>query len=359
MIPPGSMPHPTGRDRPATARVDIRSRLAAIVDSSDDAIISKDLDGVISTWNQAAQQLFGYSEAEAVGQSIALIIPAELRDEEIEILRRIRRGDRIDHYETRRVTRDGRILEVSITISPVRDADGRVVGASKVLRDITGSKRAEFELRMMHQRLIDAQEDERRRIARELHDDIGQRLAVLSLELEALAGRAAAAAPDHRQQIDRTREQLRDLTRDVQALSHRLHPARLEYLSIEGAVAALCRELSELRGVEIVFTAEGVPREVPRRVALCLYRVLQEALQNALKYSGAPRIDVSLRGGAGAIELTVHDRGEGFELSTTGARGLGLTSMNERVRAVRGRLAILSAPHHGTTIRASVPAAGH
>ena len=106
---------------------DLRSRLAAIVDSSNDVIISKNLDGVISTWNLAAQQLFGYSEAEVIGQPITIIIPADLHDEEKDILRRLRAGERIEHFETHRVTRDGRTLDVSITISPVRDATGTIV----------------------------------------------------------------------------------------------------------------------------------------------------------------------------------------------------------------------------------------
>src|SRR5688572_20286122 len=132
---------------------DVRLRLAAIVDSSNDAIISKNLDGVISTWNLAAQQLFGYSEAEAIGQPITIIIPPDLLDEEKDILRRVRVGDRIEHYETRRVTRDGRTLDVSITISPVRDATGTIVGASKILRDVTESKRARVALRESERRL--------------------------------------------------------------------------------------------------------------------------------------------------------------------------------------------------------------
>ena len=127
--------------------VDVRLRLAAIVDSSNDAIISKNLDGVISTWNLAAQRLFGYSEAEAIGKPITIIIPPDLHDEEKGILRRVRAGDRIEHYETRRVTRDGRTLDVSITISPVRDSTGTIVGASKILRDITESNRARAALR--------------------------------------------------------------------------------------------------------------------------------------------------------------------------------------------------------------------
>jgi PAS domain S-box-containing protein len=127
-----------------------RSRLAAIVESADDAILSKDLEGVITSWNRAAERTFGYSEKEMVGASILKLVPEELRSEEAGILEKIRRGERIDHYETIRVTRDGRRLNVSLTISPIRDASGAVVGASKILRDVTQKKR-------MEQTLIEAE----------------------------------------------------------------------------------------------------------------------------------------------------------------------------------------------------------
>src|SRR5215467_8303403 len=127
--------------------------LAAIVESSNDAIISKRLDGVITTWNAAAEKLFGYSEAEAVSQPITLIIPAELHDEEQDILKPLRAGKRIEHYETRRVTRDGRCLDVSISISPVREPSGTIVGASKILRDITETKRIRAALHESERRL--------------------------------------------------------------------------------------------------------------------------------------------------------------------------------------------------------------
>jgi signal transduction histidine kinase len=203
--------------------------------------------------------------------------------------------------------------------------------------------------------LIEAQEEERHRIARELHDDIGQRLAVLSIELGALARASGAPATERTQKIEEAREEVMSIATDVQALSHRLHPARLEYLGIAAAAAALCGEVSSQRAVEITFRAERVPEGVSSNVAVCLYRVLQEALQNAIKHSGTRKMDVTLCGGVDQIELIVRDFGAGFEVSTTEGRGLGLTSMKERARAVRGRLAILSEPQHGTTIHASVP----
>jgi PAS domain S-box-containing protein len=120
-----------------------RERLASIVDFSDDAIVSKDLDGVIITWNKGAERIFGYSSDEAVGKPITMLIPPDLQDEEPRILEHIRRGERIDHYETKRRHKDGRLLDISLTVSPVKDADGRIVGASKVARDITDQKRAQ------------------------------------------------------------------------------------------------------------------------------------------------------------------------------------------------------------------------
>jgi PAS domain S-box-containing protein len=124
---------------------DSRERLAAIVESSDDAIVGKTLDGVITAWNGGAQRIFGYTAAEAVGQHITLIIPAERRAEEDDVLARLRRGERIDHFETVRQAKDGRRIDISLTVSPVRDADGRIIGASKMARDITQWKQVQRE----------------------------------------------------------------------------------------------------------------------------------------------------------------------------------------------------------------------
>ena len=136
-----------------TRAEEIRLRYAAIVESSDDAIIAKTLDGVISAWNPAAERMFGYTEREAIGQPITMIIPPDLHEEEHEILRRLRAGERIDHYETVRVTRTGECLDVSLTISPLRDPAGTIIGCSKIARDITKAKQAGAALRRSEQRL--------------------------------------------------------------------------------------------------------------------------------------------------------------------------------------------------------------
>ena len=155
-----------------------RALLAAIIDSSDDAIVSKTLEGVIISWNRGAEEIFGYSAAEAVGQHITLIIPPERHAEEDDVLAHIRRGEKIDHYETVRQAKDGRKVDISLTVSPVRDAEGRIIGASKVARDITSRKRAEEERERLR-----VQEQIARRTAEEtsrLKDDF---LAMVSHEL--------------------------------------------------------------------------------------------------------------------------------------------------------------------------------
>jgi len=250
---------------------------------------------------------------------------------------------------------DGEYRWIVSTGAPRYHRDGSFAGYIGSAIDVTERRLAAKALAMINQRLIDAQDEERRRIARELHDDIGQRLTSLIISLHLLARDIDAPGTGSREQIEEAREEVMNLAKDVQALSHRLHPARLELLGIAAAGAALCREASRECALEITFNAESVPDGLSRRVAACLYRVLQEALQNAIKYSGMKKIDVTLRGGADQIELTVRDRGRGFEVSAAQGRGLGLTSMRERVKAVRGRLAILSEPHHGTTIHATVP----
>src|SRR5271170_2910305 len=132
---------------------EIVSRLAAIVESSDDAIIAKDLNGIITNWNSSAERIFGYTENEVLGKPITIIIPPELQAQEIDILRRLRSGDRIEHFETVRVTKTGKRVLVSLTVSPVRDSSGRIVGASKIARDITGIRQIEQALRDSEQKV--------------------------------------------------------------------------------------------------------------------------------------------------------------------------------------------------------------
>ena len=237
-----------------------------------------------------------------------------------------------------------------------RHSTGDIAGLRGTVQDITQRKLAEDALSSMNGRLIEAQESERARIARELHDDIGQRLAVLSIML----GQVKGLQPDVSNQVlgrlDQLQEQTAEIIAELQALSHELHPPRLLHLGVVAAMRGFCGELSGQRNVAIDFRSENVPESVPPDVSLCLFRVLQEALHNAVRHSEARHFDVHLRGSGNAVHLTVRDEGVGFDVDATSAGlGLGLTSMKERLKLIGGELAIESQSKRGTTVRARAP----
>jgi len=461
-----------------------RFRHATVIESSDDAIATGTLDGIIVSWNTGAQKIYGYTEAEAVGKPINMLVPPELADEENKILETLRAGSRIEHFETVRVTKTGKRINVSLTISPIKDSMGRTVGCSGIARDITerrlaeealsaseerlrlaqqaarigtfdwnirtgvntwtpeleamyglppggfggtqtafenlvhpddragviklvdaamksgqptkgewrvvwadGSvhwiagrwqvfmaasgepskmigvnidvterKRAEEALLGMSRKLIEAHEQERTRIGRDLHDDVVQRLALLSIGLDGVQQDIPDAASELRTRIEALRDQTTRITNDVQLLSHELHFSKLDYLGVVGAAKNFCKEFSEQHKVEIDFQSHDLPTALPTDLSLSLFRVLQEAVRNATKHSGVKRFEVRLWGSTGEINLTVSDLGAGFDQEAAmKSTGLGLTSMQERLRLVHGELSIKSQPKGGTTIHARVP----
>jgi PAS domain S-box-containing protein len=238
---------------------------------------------------------------------------------------------------------------------PRFNPDGTFAGYIGSCIDITERKLAEESLATMGRRLIEAHEEERTWIGRELHDDINQRLALLAVELDRWS-QPIPSIPGLSEQIRHTQERIGQIAKDVQGLSHRLHSSKLEYLGLATAANSFCKELSEKTKVEIQFNHSEVPRTLSKEVSLCLFRVLQEALQNAVKYSGVRSFTVDLHGAAESIELTVSDMGAGFEEQDafTG-HGLGLISMRERLQLVHGELLVKSKPGAGTTIHARVP----
>jgi PAS domain S-box-containing protein len=238
---------------------------------------------------------------------------------------------------------------------PRYDARGSFAGYIGSAVDVTERREAEELLSTLSQRLIEAQEQERSRLARELHDDINQRLAVLLLSLE-IARKRQGSPTELREQLRVAIDTATSLASDVQSLSHRLHSSKLQTLGLERAAREVCREFSERSSLVIDFQSDDVATAVGEEVALCLYRVLQEALQNAVKHSGAPHIAVSLETDLNAIALTVQDSGIGFETGKAfRGRGLGLVSMKERLKLVNGQLSIETRSPGGTTIRARVP----
>jgi len=240
-------------------------------------------------------------------------------------------------------------------VRPWKTAEGTVGGILILAEDITRRKLMEEALSTMSRKLIDSQEQERVRIARELHDDIGQRLSLLAIELDRLR-LSEKLPPEVFGDVSELLRQATSLTADVQTMSHNLHSARLEILGLASAIKSTCHDFAQQHDIEIDFESHGLYLPLPSDVSLALFRVLQEALRNASKHSGVKHVQVRLHEADGEIHLLVRDSGRGFDLnSAIQGRGLGLTSMQERVRLVNGKVTIDSKPMRGTSVHVSVP----
>ena len=482
------------------------SLLAAIVDSSDDAIISKTLEGFITSWNKAAERLFGYTAEEAVGRHITLIVPEGRKDEEARILERLKRGERIDHFETLRQCKDGRLITLSLTISPVKDDAGRIIGASKVARDITERKeiqralterarlldlssdailvrdntdritywnqsacdlygysrgeaigrvthelfRTEFveplehiteqlhrdgrwtgelihrrkdgakivvasrwsldkdaggnenciletnnditqqkesdkalreseerlrtlsnsleilvrqrtkelehrnaevlqqseRLRELSNRLLKMQDDERRHIARELHDSAGQLIAGLSMNLADIS-RQAKQDPSLTKVLEDTQNLVQQLNKEIRTTSYLLHPPLLDETGLSRAIGWYTQGLRERSGLEIELDIAADFGRLPADLELTIFRIVQESLTNIHRHSGCKTATIHLSRGARNILLEIQDQGKGIpaeKLAEIKAQrtGVGIAGMRERVRHFKGEMDIQS-----------------
>ena len=493
--------------------------LAAIVDSSDDAIISKNLDGVITSWNKGAERLFGYTAEEAIGQHITLIIPLDRRDEERDILARLKRGERVDHFETVRIRKDRTLLDISLTISPVKDAAGCVVGASKVARDITERRQVEQalaerallldlsndailvrdgadritywnksaselygytreealgrvthellhtefpdpleriteqlrsdsrwtgelvhrrkdgneivvmsrwvlnrddrgnrkcvletnnditqqkqsekalresenrlrtltdtletqvrirteqllqrnaevlmqseQLRDLSHRMMLIQDEERRHIARELHDSAGQLLTVLAMDLSTLVRKTQEIAPEIAESAEEARELVHQLTSEIRTTSYLLHPPLLDEEGLEAAISWYVRGLTERSGLDIAFNISERFGRLPREMELAVFRLVQECLTNIHRHSGSKRALIEISRAPEQILLEVRDEGKGIsseklaEIQSRGT-GVGIRGMRERVCQFKGEMTIESSGL-GTSFRVTIP----
>lgn len=372
--------------------------LAAIIDSSDDAIISKNLDGTITSWNSGAERIFGYTAKEAVGQHITLIIPPDRLNEETMILDRLKRGERVDHFETVRMRKDGTELNISLTISPVKDSYGRVVGASKVGRDITERKRSQEELRISEERLrllarglenrvrvrthqleqrnaevlqqskqlrelssrlLQTQDEERRRIARELHDSVGQIVAALGMNLASItqhAGRNARVGKS----LQECHELVHQLTNEIRTMSYLLHPPLLDENGLSGAIQWYIQGLAERSGLKIELSMPKDFGRLPDDMEVAVFRIVQECLTNIHRHSGSKSATIRLSNDTHNASLEVQDEGMGMSAEKLVAiqgqhSGVGITGMRERVRHLNGTMNIHS-NSKGTKVSVTIPA---
>jgi PAS domain S-box-containing protein len=466
---------------------EVTGLFAAIVASSDDAIVSKTLDGIITSWNKSAERIFGYTPEEAIGQHITLIIPLERHSEESAIIDRIRRGERVDHFHTVRRRKDGSLLDVSLTISPVRDSLGRVVGASKVARDITEQKQVEralreseqrfrvitdaspimvwmsgtdklcyyfnkgwldftgrtleqesgngwaenvhpedfdrclqiyisnfdarrpfeMEYRMRHHsgqyrwildrgvpryapdgtfegyvggcldihdqkqaaekvraadetlRLMKVQDEERRRIARELHDSAGQTLTVLGLSLAHLVERAQVIAPELAKEGKEIEVVVQQLHREIRTTSYLLHPPLLDECGLASAVNMYVEGLAERSDVAITLDVADTVGRLPSDMELAIFRLVQECLTNIHRHSGSKTALIRIAREGESVRAEVRDHGKGIppqrllEIQSHGA-GLGIRGIRERILQFHGEMKIESNAS-GTSVIVSIP----
>jgi PAS domain S-box-containing protein len=243
-----------------------------------------------------------------------------------------------------------------VTVAPVFDETGQCTHLVGAVHDITERRLAEENLADLSRKLLEAQEQERSRIGRELHDDINQRLALLSVEIQRVTEVSPVTHAELRSRMDELGKRTSEISAGVQSLSHEFHSSKLEYLGLVSAMRGFCKEFSEKHKVEVAFASEGIPPTVPPEISLCLFRVMQEGLQNAVKHSGVRFFEVELHGSPTDIQLTVRDSGVGFDPELIkDTPGLGLVSMQERVRLVKGTISISSRPLSGTQINVRVP----
>ena len=355
---------------------EVRARLAAIVESSDDAMISKTLDGTITTWNRGAERLLGYTAEEAVGKNITFIVPSDRLEEEAGILEQLRQGKRIEHFETIRRRKDESMVDVSLTISPLRDGAGRIVGASKVARDITGQKAAERTLQQAHNhlesmveertasvrqlslKLLTVQDEEHRSIARELHDSVGQHLTGIKMDVDRL--RLPESAEKQSEILAELSESVEQCMSETRTISYLLHPPLIDEHGFPAAAKWYVEGFSERSGIKVKLEASN-SRRLSRSVELPLFRILQASLGNVHRHSKSSSVDVRFSVDEREARLEVKDYGKGidpellrrFNQSGSGA-GIGLAGMRERLRELGGHLEVES-DANGTVIRAVIP----
>ena len=357
----GMVANITERKRAEQAQRESEDKLRLLLDSTGEAIYGIDLEHRCTFCNLACLRILGYERIdEVLGKNMHALMHHTHGDgtlfpvEECRVHRVIRTG-KGDHGEEEVLWRNNGTGFPAEYWSHPQLRGEEVVGAVVVFVDITERKLAQSALASVSRKLRDAQEQERGRIARELHDDIGQRLALLALTIAHLQD----SLPDSSELpsvLGDLEEQISEIVADVQSLSHELHSSRMQYLGIAAAMRGFCQEFGKQQKVEIDFRTDDLPVALPPDISLCLLRVLQEALHNSAKHSGVRHFQVRLWGTSGEIHLTVSDSGVGFDIEAAKAsRGLGLISMEERLKLLNGTFSIESHPQRGTTIHARVP----
>jgi PAS domain S-box-containing protein len=354
-----------GKGEEAAAVLGEPGAARALLDGAAEAIVAVDYNGVIVLVNHRTERMFGYSRRELLGQPFGMLIAERLRADYMAnwaaCFLKLEKHAPLDFYEAVAVRRDGVEFPVEIRISRVRTERPALVIA--LLTDITARKRIEAELNESRQelralagQLITVGEEMRKQLARDLHDVIGQKLAVVSMEIDRL--RQEAAEPEVHERLGTILRQVGEAAADVQRMSRQLHPATLSDLGLPAALESECAIVSRLHGIRAVCHCGALP-PLPESLSLALYRIAQEAIRNAARHSGARRVDVYVGSDGRFVKLKIKDRGRGFDPEAVrGRAGLGLVSMRERALLVNGTAKIESKPGRGAVVEVRVPVRG-
>ena len=344
-------------------REESESTARALFQAAAQAIFIVDTNGRVVMANPATEKMLGYSEKELIGQSIEMLVPEAARGRHV-----AHRTGYFSHPQSRPMglgmdlqarRKDGSSFDAEISLSYIQSAQGTLAVAfvsdiSKRKADESAIRGQREELRQLAGRLMSAQDDERRRIARDLHDDLSQKLAYLAMDLSKLA--LKPSSPELQKELMNLRTRAHEASDTVRHISHQLHPSVLDDIGLEAAVEQYCEEFEARWGIATHFSAHDVPESLPRAVASSLYHIFQESLRNVSKHSRAKEVFVTLGSEAGVLRLTVKDEGVGLapERLKSGP-SLGIVGMKERAHLVNGTLSVESRIGEGTEVIVSVP----
>lgn len=343
---------------------------AAIVDNSHDAIIGTALDGTIVSWNAAAERLYGYRASEVIGRSLDVIAPPEHENEPSYLVAAMQRGERIEFYETQRLTKDGTRIDVSLTLSPIQMRNGTVTGASVIVRNVTAHKQREDRLRATEQALRQShtrlrrlarhqqqmQERASARMAREIHDELAQLLTSLQIDIAWLM-QQRPLAPAMQERLRSMSAQIDHLDKAVHRIAMELHPRLLDDLGLLAAIEWRLEEVQQHTGLTYDLQVPSEPlSELDADRTAALFRIFQEALTNVVRHAEASRVAVWVRQDAEDVYLEIMDNGKGIAAAQQNHRdALGLLGMHERAQMWGGEVHVDSQPGSGTTISVRLP----
>jgi len=346
------------------------SQLAAIVDSSNDAILSKSLDGTIMSWNRGAELLYGYPAAEMIGRSISILIPPDRPKELQEIMERLKRGEVLRSYDTTRLKKNGGQLDVSVTISPVQDASGQIIGASAIGHDISERRHAEAEQQRLYERVMEgekqlrhlagylqtAQEKERAYLAREIHDRLGQALTALKMDLAWLSKRFPDGQPALKEKAASMRSLIDETVLAVRRVATELRPGLLDHLGLVAAIEWQAQEFHRRTDIVCNLELAEIKPVLEDGLATQLFRIVQEALTNIARHAQATQIKIRLTMQAETILLSIEDNGLGIHPGDiTNSKSLGLLGMRERALSYGGQFHIRGQRGKGTSLEIRIP----